>query len=710
MLSLGVLSFPARALSASDVEIIIHFGEGDPISEFKNAQPADAVTNVSRGPNFSFFFWGTGGSGPFLLNFAAPEGFLVEQGVRFEANFGKVFSLGRLIYVGGSTASGEATAVDLQIAFTLTKPVVTEPHTILTLPLTIATFREDIGAGIILGRGGEIGLPGTLPGAVFTVSGVTYRLRLIGFGSIDANGVVTTVPSLVLPLGGDIVTFADLFAVIEPTCEFTPDAVVLREDIVAFSGGTKDNGNPENPNCGPAALGSRAPTWGGFGRRRVLEFKSGEKLEVLCAESSFFSRGSYQMFYSAPGSFSKVRVGLCPFQGGCNDAQFYYIGGDDQAPGCLVQTIWTSKDYDVNDSESLPFVNPWTEAFEPFDDKLDWARTIFEARASPPKVTTISYKWEYNVGGGTTVPFEGYCRPGIKAEAFPSEATILTDPPLGPETEALFDAVLARMAALPPSDVPMGEDRSKRCDFNGDTRCDVADVQIFESAFGTCLGEGGYHPQADIDASGCVDARDRAYLFEVDRDGDGISDTADNCSHVFNPDQADSDDDGTGDACASGGTQPQALRLRPGRYFLTESPAPRDRLIESASFTTSPGQTIDPFSQPFELAFAEPGCGGVFSRLALPAGSLKPFLGGKVAYFRGPITDGASGVTANALIRLTLPASGNAGLQVIILNARYDCLEGAGDRSIGVTMTVGAQTIAGTETFRRLGNGDLFFP
>jgi hypothetical protein len=95
----------------------------------------------------------------------------------------------------------------------------------------------------------------------------------------------------------------------------------------------------------------------------------------------------------------------------------------------------------------------------------------------------------------------------------------IVDPPLGPETEAFFDSVLEYLAKVPPSGVPMGEDVSKLCDLNRDGRCDAADVQIFQNAVGTCRGEVGYDPLADIDGSGCVDASDHFDLFEADRDG-----------------------------------------------------------------------------------------------------------------------------------------------------------------------------------------------
>jgi hypothetical protein len=53
--------------------------------------------------------------------------------------------------------------------------------------------------------------------------------------------------------------------------------------------------------------------------------------------------------------------------------------------------------------------------------------------------------------------------------------------------------------------------------------------------------------QADSDADGVGDACEE--LPPVDTDGDGIPDSEDNCPLVSNPDQADSDADGIGDAC-----------------------------------------------------------------------------------------------------------------------------------------------------------------
>ena len=62
-----------------------------------------------------------------------------------------------------------------------------------------------------------------------------------------------------------------------------------------------------------------------------------------------------------------------------------------------------------------------------------------------------------------------------------------------------------------------------------------------------------YNPdQADSDGDGVGDACDTGQ----DSDGDGVPDDEDNCPNTYNPDQADSDGDGIGDACEYTPTPP----------------------------------------------------------------------------------------------------------------------------------------------------------
>ena len=57
----------------------------------------------------------------------------------------------------------------------------------------------------------------------------------------------------------------------------------------------------------------------------------------------------------------------------------------------------------------------------------------------------------------------------------------------------------------------------------------------------------------DTDGDGVIDIHDNCPTVynpdQLDTDGDGIGDACDNCPNVYNPDQADSDHDGVGDAC-----------------------------------------------------------------------------------------------------------------------------------------------------------------
>ena len=84
----------------------------------------------------------------------------------------------------------------------------------------------------------------------------------------------------------------------------------------------------------------------------------------------------------------------------------------------------------------------------------------------------------------------------------------------------------------------------------------------------------GFERLADGNSDGFGKVDIGAYeLQEADSDGDGITDTADNCPLNFNPDQADFDLDGIGDICdPSTGPPVNKQHCKGGGWRLFDSP------------------------------------------------------------------------------------------------------------------------------------------
>jgi hypothetical protein len=251
--------------------------------------------------------------------------------------------------------------------------------------------------------------------------------------------------------------------------------------------------------CGPR--GRKNPTWGSFGKRPggVLIADSGETLEVECSGSGNIPL--FKMWYTSPEG-DRYRVGLCPFEGGCNSKWFWHAGDHDNnnAPDCFVRTRWLSKDYgEYNDRHP----NPWTDEYEPHDKNIDWAEMLFDVNTG--EFSKFGYKYE-NLDD-YPIPCPSFSTPeGALVE------TIMIDPPLEAETEAFFER---RAEGLQPlaAGTPMGDDTRAPCDFDGDKDCDEDDRAFFRAIIGTCRGDSDYHPLADSDGDGCVTPEDEASLF-----------------------------------------------------------------------------------------------------------------------------------------------------------------------------------------------------
>jgi parallel beta-helix repeat protein len=98
----------------------------------------------------------------------------------------------------------------------------------------------------------------------------------------------------------------------------------------------------------------------------------------------------------------------------------------------------------------------------------------------------------------------------------------------------------------------------------------------------------------DGDAStvdGC-DSQIAWCTFRADADQDGIADAEDNCPTTYNPDQADSNTDGVGDACAIGPINGNTI-LEPGRYVIAAPDSGAALVVSSSGVTLNcDGATI----------------------------------------------------------------------------------------------------------------------
>jgi hypothetical protein len=272
--------------------------------------------------------------------------------------------------------------------------------------------------------------------------------------------------------------------------------------------------------CPP--LGNKTPTWGSFGSKSVLVSELGEKLELKCEGPSGFLP-SFHLYYTPPGG-TPFKIGTCPFVGGCNNGTFSYAGKNPTTgnPRCFVSTYWRSRDYDKND---VP--NPWTGAGgvnttgdEPV---LDWAITTYNAVANNLSKSDQEFKYNPAVTPAIPpVPNAHFCT--IPPANPPAEGKFvktvgLSDPPLGPETEAFFERAFDLMQQVgTPADEPMGENPDSLADLSPDGILDIGDFQVLRQSFGQCTGQARYNPLADLDGDDCVAFKDFRIFLQLFQD------------------------------------------------------------------------------------------------------------------------------------------------------------------------------------------------
>jgi len=247
--------------------------------------------------------------------------------------------------------------------------------------------------------------------------------------------------------------------------------------------------------------------------RRLTQIgaKSRERLEVWWAVPSP-NAAHYELRYYRPGAGDRLedgfRVGQCLFNHGCNDAWYYYSGSDRNNPDCFLSVHWTSIDFGADD--------PDPETGSPPDGLLDIMGFNYDVCSY--KLSWVHSKHIYMCGPPLGGWFD-FCEPSCKDFIGPRMWVRVWDPPLGPETEVMFDNLLSglKQLGLSPSEIMMGRAPIRLCDMDWDRDCDAVDLQIVGDALGTCSDEIAYYPLADIDGDGCISESDIKLIYGVNR-------------------------------------------------------------------------------------------------------------------------------------------------------------------------------------------------
>lgn len=358
--------------------------------------------------------------------------------------------------------------------------------------------------------------------------------------------------------------------------------------------------------CGKGLEGTVPVRWEPLepdGTRLILETKRHERLQLECVKEVIDGKEVwyYGLYYTPSSGNEDDRrlVGMCPFEGGHNGGEFFYVDGDRNQPECLISTNWWSHDWHYNDGGSGPCdppINGWTNEEPEQPLGLDIAYTHFETKnANVPhprwEIERFEYLWGPPVFGICCPDFPEKCQDSTHPDWFPDfpndwycarkyarcdrekgiyeqptqiheygprgtivvPNTVLTKtPPVWPEsitTTMEIRTLESKNQSGSADRAAMGAYPFSRCDFNEDGACDSADLNFFNTTLGSCQGEPGYTGLTDVDADGCVDFMDRYYLFDSDEDFDGIPDSGDNCRNIPNPEQGDREGDGVGNVC-----------------------------------------------------------------------------------------------------------------------------------------------------------------
>jgi hypothetical protein len=343
------------------------------------------------------------------------------------------------------------------------------------------------------------------------VTGVSGNIPLISFYGLSYTATLTTDIVLIdCPVAGD-----------------SSDLVMQHAEI--------DFAGFECPSKGPQT--TFAPKWGPFGRKAALDSTKGEQLTLECGSRNDPTEFQFLLEYTKDKSASPPvthPVGACVWPHGCNSALFSYMldKGNPGQPACFVRTRWISRDYGANTVDPIPgsnptaYQNPYTKRAESptigyaFRNNLpspilDWVQSDYDVLVDNFAMTDLMFHY---ADGGPPTPL---CSPSVPPQESPPPPPLqpfdqkaLPDPPLGPETDAIFDNVFSVLHGKP--GVSEGSGRSL-ADLNYDGKVDAADLNVLQHALGSCFGQPNYDFNADLDGDGCVTDQDLQIWMSLSR-------------------------------------------------------------------------------------------------------------------------------------------------------------------------------------------------
>ena len=334
-------------------------------------------------------------------------------------------------------------------------------------------------------------------------------------------------------------------------------------------------------------------------------------------------------------------------------------------------------------------------------EKLEYAAAYVKA-ADPTDTTMLTFYWQMGTAGAPANALFQWIHDNVHA-ALTSNVDVVAlstwvgDAPLG----VAFDEVFERLHALFPAQrLAIGElgywspgtTRAWWWRSQTNPTTDVRQAfaeQMYDASFAFPYSVGGvfwwYYYQEMFGQTPLwltVNLAYRSTYFCADADGDGHCDWADVCPLVADPDQADTDGDGLGDACDL--ACPAGLELTRPRLVLGLRDGPHDKLDVQGSFAAP--AVLDPVANGIALHL-ESGVTNVLDVQLGGPGAPAQFVARGAGYsYRDP-SGAAAGIVKAELRR----AAG--GVFKLVVSGREMSLDGASPPALRLLVDLGTSCV-----------------